>query len=85
MSKKESRFNSTTIQPSETDDLKLIIGIGPAVEKRLHGVGIFTFAQLAALSPAAIAAAVTGLSGLSAERITRQDWIGRAVANQDSL
>lgn len=78
MSKKESTFNSKTGQPSVTDDLKLINGIGPAVEKRLHGVGVFTFAQLAVLSSADIAAAVVDLSGLSAERITRQDWIGQA-------
>ncbi len=37
-------------KPSEGDDFKLINGIGPAVQSYLHGVGIFTFAQLAALS-----------------------------------
>jgi predicted flap endonuclease-1-like 5' DNA nuclease len=72
MSKKESTFNSKTGQPAVTDDLKLINGIGPAVEKRLHGVGVFTFAQLALLSSADIAAAVVELNGLSAERITRR-------------
>ncbi|HEY6286850.1 MAG TPA: hypothetical protein VIX20_14405 [Ktedonobacteraceae bacterium] len=65
-------------EPARTNDLKLIYGIGPAVEKRLNGVGIFTFTQLAALSPADIAAAVAGLAGLSAERIVKQDWIGQA-------
>ena len=78
MSKKESTFNSKAGQTAVTDDLKLINGIGPAVEKRLHGVGVFTFAQLALLSSADIAAAVVDLNGLSAERITRQDWIGQA-------
>jgi len=78
MSKKERTLNSKAAEPSETDDLKLINGIGPAVEKRLHGVGIFTFAQLAVLPSADIAAAVADLSGLSAERITKQDWIGQA-------
>ena len=61
------------------NDLKQINGIGPAVEKRLNGVGIFTFDQLAALAPADIAAAVAGLAGLSAERIVKQDWIGQAL------
>jgi hypothetical protein len=65
-------------EPARIDDLELINGIGPAVEKRLNGVGIFTFAQLAALSPADVAAAVAGLAGLSAERIVKQDWIGQA-------
>jgi hypothetical protein len=62
----------------DADDLKLINGIGPAVESRLHGIGILTFAQLAALSPADIAASVSDLSGLTTERIIKQDWIGQA-------
>src|SRR5260370_14521666 len=78
MSKKESAFNTKMGKLPEADDLKLINGIGPAVEKRLNGVGIFTFAQLAVLSPADIAAAVADLSGLSAERIIIQDWISQA-------
>src|SRR6266516_8143900 len=65
-------------EPPRIDNLRLINGIGPAVEKRLNGVGIFTFAQLAALSPADIAAAVADIAGLSAERIVKQDWIGQA-------
>jgi hypothetical protein len=77
MSKKRSE-TSRGKEPPEIDDLKLINGIGPAVERRLHGVGIYTYAQLAALSPADIAAAVADLAGLSAERIIKQDWIGQA-------
>jgi Helix-hairpin-helix domain len=69
---------SRPLEPPEFDDLKLINGIGPAVERRLHGVGIYTYAQLAALSPADIAAAVADLAGLSAERIIKQDWISQA-------
>jgi hypothetical protein len=65
-------------EPQRTDDLKLINGIGPGVEKRLNDIGIFTFTQLAALSPADLAAAVAGLAGLSTERIIKQDWIGQA-------
>ena len=77
MSKKRSD-TSRGAEPPEIDDLKLINGIGPAVERRLHSVGIYTYAQLAALSPADIAAAVADLAGLSAERIIKQDWIGQA-------
>lgn len=65
-------------EPRRINDLKLINGIGPAVEKRLNGVGVRTFAQLAALSPADLAAAVADLTGLSSERIIKQDWIGQA-------
>lgn len=75
---KKQAATSRSVEPSETDNLKLINGIGPAVEHRLHGIGIYTFAQLAALSPADIAAAIAGLSGLTAKRIAKQDWIGQA-------
>ncbi len=77
MASKRSPTNRNA-EPPRIDNLKLINGIGPAVEKRLNGVGIFTFAQLAALSPADIVAAVADLTGLSAERIIKQDWIGQA-------
>src|SRR5688572_28716535 len=33
------------------DDLKLINGIGPALEKRLNDTGIYTFADLVQLTP----------------------------------
>ncbi len=86
MSRKRSPI-AREVEPPGADDLKLINGIGPAVETRLHRVGIFTFAQLAALSPADLAAAVADLTGLTAERISKQDWIGQAreLAQQRAL
>ena len=57
------------------DDFKLIRGIGPVFERRLHDTGIRTYIQLASLSPAKIAMVV---AGRSAEQIARQNWIGRA-------
>jgi hypothetical protein len=77
MSKKRSD-TSRDEEPLQIDDLKLINGIGPAVERRLHGIGIYTYAQLAALSPADIAAAVASIGGLTSERIIKLDWIGKA-------
>ena len=62
------------------DDFKLITGIGPAIERRLHEVGITTFAQLAALSPDGLATLMDNVAGVSAERIAKQDWTGRAEA-----
>jgi hypothetical protein len=64
--------------PAGIDDFKIIHGIGPGVESRLHSRGVLTFAQLAALAPAEIAALLADLSGLSAERIVKQDWVGQA-------
>ena len=54
-----------------------LIGIGPAIERRLHEAGVTTFAQLAALSLDGLATLVDG-AGVSSGRIVKQDWIGRA-------
>ena len=78
MAKEKYPSKSGTGEPFEKDNLQLINGIGPGVEKRLNDVGVFTFAQLAAPSPADIAAAVADIAGMSAERIVKQDWIGQA-------
>ncbi len=75
---KKRSDTSRSVVPPRIDNLQLINGVGPAVERRLHDRGIFTFAQFAALSPADIAAAVEGISGLTTESITKKDWIGQA-------
>ena len=75
---RRSSSTSMAVKPPNSDDLKRINGIGPGVESRLHGVGIYTFAQLATLSPADIAASVSGLASLTTERIIKQNWIGQA-------
>ena len=62
---------------SIADDLKLINGIKTGIERRLHSVGIHTYAKIAAMTPAELAAAA-GMPGYSAERIARQDWVGQA-------
>lgn len=65
-------------EPSGIDDLKLIHGVGPGIEKCLHRAGILTFEQLAALSPVEIAPLVSDIIGLTVDRIAGQDWIGQA-------
>jgi len=64
--------------PPGADNFKLVKNIRRAVEQRLHRAGILTYAQLAELSPEAIAALVAGVRGPSAEDIDREDWIGQA-------
>ena len=61
------------------DDLKLINGIGPALEKKLHACGVASFRDLAMLSDADIERieAVIRFAG----RIRREDWIGQAKAH----
>ncbi len=57
------------------DDFKRIIGIGPVIESYLHSRGIYTFAQLAKLSPTKVAAIV---GHNSPRRIINENWIGQA-------
>jgi extracellular elastinolytic metalloproteinase len=61
------------------DDLQLINGIGPALERQLHRAGIRTYAQLAALTPDDLATQL-GLGVLAARNLVKQDWIGQARA-----
>lgn len=61
---------------SAGDDLKRISGIGPKLANVLTGHGVVTFAQLADMDEAGLAAldAELGLEG----RILRDDWAGQA-------
>lgn len=59
----------------QTDDLKLISGIGPAIERRLHEAGIYTYDQIAALSPDKLAACI---KGISVKKTTGKEWISQA-------
>jgi hypothetical protein len=69
---------STAEEQTEIDNFQLVRGIGPGIEQRLHSAGIRTFAELAALAPQNIAALVTNVAGLSAERIVKLAWIEQA-------
>lgn len=62
----------------KADDLKLISGVGPVLEKALNGQGIVTYAQLAALKPAEIEALEERLTFKG--RVERDDWIRQAEA-----
>ncbi len=59
------------------DDLKLIKGIGPAIEKTLNELGIFRFDQIADMSEYDIDRVARRLRGFRS-RIYREDWIGQA-------
>jgi hypothetical protein len=66
---------SKTVHPQRADDLKLIHGIGPAIEKHLHAEGLRTFTQIEKLSAEVIAGFVPNVS---ANQIHRQGWIRQA-------
>lgn len=63
--------------PAKPDDLKLIAGVGPKLEKVLNGLGIWTFDQLAELSAEEIAWVddYLGLAG----RFGRDRWAEQAM------
>ena len=59
------------------DDLKMIKGVGPAIEKTLNEMGIFRFRQIADMSEYDIDRVARRLKGFHS-RIYREDWIGQA-------
>ncbi|MQB45067.1 hypothetical protein [Rhizobium sp. ICMP 5592] len=59
------------------DDLKLIDGVGPVNEGKLHELGVWTFKQVAAWTPAN--AEWVGSYMAFPGRIEREDWIGQAA------
>ena len=63
--------------PAPKDDLKLITGVGPGLERKLQDVGITSFEQIAKLSDLQIADLETRVVRF-AGRIKRDDWIGQA-------
>jgi predicted flap endonuclease-1-like 5' DNA nuclease len=66
-------------RPDAVDDLKLIKGVGPKLEKELNGLGLYTFAQIATLTPENLAWVDDNLSSIKG-RSLRDDWVGQAAA-----
>jgi NADH-quinone oxidoreductase subunit E len=64
--------------PRHDDDLQLIHGIGPKLERRLKDMGITSFAQIARFGAADIAV-VAGALGSFPKRIERDDWVAGAA------
>jgi len=71
--------------PDNADDLKVISGVGPALEGKLNGFGIYTYEQIANWNEENIAAFDQLLSFKG--RIERDDWLKQAkdlMNNNDS-
>ncbi len=64
--------------PVRKDDLKQIRGIGPVLEKTLHGLGITSFQQIAKFESQDIEFVATALNAFP-DRILRDDWITGAT------
>jgi predicted flap endonuclease-1-like 5' DNA nuclease len=65
-----------------TDDLQRIKGVGPAIERTLHDLGIFSFDQIAKITEYDINRIAERLKGFRS-RIYREDWIGQARTLHD--
>ena len=81
--KRASEIKAIAQVPVRQDDLKMISGVGPGLEKKLQDAGIKSYAQIAALTDDDIAeleAHVVKFAG----RIKRDDWIGQAQQLMDS-
>jgi predicted flap endonuclease-1-like 5' DNA nuclease len=63
--------------PAVTDDLRAVRGIGPSMERLLHGLGIISFRQLAMLDGVELERVRAELSDFRT-RIEREDWVGQA-------
>ena len=73
----EAAHNTATNVALASDNLKLIKGVGPAIEKTLNEMGIFRFDQIAAMSEYDIDRVARRLRGFHS-RIYREDWMGQA-------
>lgn len=63
--------------PKQPDDLKMIKGIGPGLEKQLNGIGVYTFKQIAEMSEKNLAWVDENLTAFKG-RCFRDDWIGQS-------
>ncbi|MHA7057155.1 hypothetical protein ACWGOQ_0008055 [Aquimarina sp. M1] len=62
---------------SQKDNLKLISGVGPFIEKKLNSIGIFTFDQISRFTKEDIDT-VTDLIQFFPGRIERDNWTAQA-------
>lgn len=61
----------------EADDLKVIKGIGPKLEKELNGAGVYHYSQIASWTKKEVAWADDNLVSFKG-RISRDDWVIQA-------
>jgi|GEM_PF-1787272 len=69
--------DTTPPADSAPDDLKLIKGVGPKLEKMLHDLGIHKFSQIASWSQSDIDD-ISKKLGSFKDRISRDDWVNKA-------
>lgn len=73
----EARIASAT--EADKDNLKLINGVGPAIEKKLNALGLYTFQQISQFDDDLVEQ-VTQAIEFFPGRIARDNWVGQAAA-----
>jgi predicted flap endonuclease-1-like 5' DNA nuclease len=68
---------------AEPDDLKLIVGVGPVLERMLRNLGVTTFRQIARWTPREVAEFDAKLPEFPG-RIVRDQWVTQARALHES-
>ncbi len=68
-----------TASKAEADDLKEINGIGPAYEKKLNEVGVYTYEQISKLK-VADKNVLSAIDGITREKIDSEEWVKQAKA-----
>lgn len=69
----------TKADVSEKDDLKLINGVGPFIEKKLNALGLYTYQQISQFDDELVDQ-VTDAIEFFPGRIARDNWVGQAAA-----
>lgn len=67
-----------TAKESEKDDLTRIKGVGSFLEKKMNGLGIYTYEQLSKFTPEWTERLTTAIEFFPG-RIERDDWVGQAA------
>jgi predicted flap endonuclease-1-like 5' DNA nuclease len=72
-----SRFTPSSWQTK--NDLTLISGIGPAIQRKLNELGIYSFQQISEMTPEMVDQIARAIKFFP-DRIGRDNWIGQAAA-----
>jgi len=67
----------TSAREGKPDDLKLIKGVGPKLEKLCNSLGFYHYDQIAAWSSSEVTWVDQNLEGVKG-RVTRDDWVAQA-------
>jgi large subunit ribosomal protein L21 len=78
---KGGKFELLKAPKGEGDDISLLSGVGPALEKKLHEYGIFHFWQVAGMKADDIAKMDTELK--LGGRVEREEWLDQAQELMD--